>query len=100
MSVDIFVEIFTSIVLAYCLLGAAYTLRLTWDSITARCSGLIALACVWAFWPVILWAEVGHSIKERARQRAHRIPSEEYLQAVRRLSAERRARCRGESGVN
>lgn len=87
-----FVDVFASVALAYGLLGAVYLLRLTWYSIMARFNWPIALLCVWVFWPVVLWSEVGHAVKERARRRAYRVPSKEYLGAVARLTVERRRR--------
>ena len=89
---QILLDIIASIALAYALIGAAYVLRLSWSSITARLSGLIAALCVWALWPVVMWSEAEHVIRERRRARSYRIPSREYLEAVARLSREKGAR--------
>lgn len=88
---DFFAQILASLFGAYLLTGALYLLRLSWPSIQVRYSGVFALLCAWALWPLILWGEVGHAVSERQR-RAYRVPSEEYLRAVARLTRERRRR--------
>lgn len=88
---DFFAQILASLFGAYLLTGALYLLRLSWPSIQVRYSGVFALLCAWALWPLVMWSEVGHKVRERQR-RAYRVPSEEYLRAVVRLARERKAR--------